>query len=51
MVFELDNGHSIVVEATNKADIYKVTFYEDGRKLDEENGTKDYIEWWYGVTF
>ena len=52
MVFELENGHSITVEKANRGyeDDYKITFFEDGRKLFEEYGNKDYIEYEYGVT-
>ena len=50
--FELENGHSITVEKANRGieDDYKVTFFEDGRKLFEEYANKDCIEWEYDVT-
>ena len=50
--FELTNGHSIIVEKVNRDSLkndYKITFFEDGRKLDEEYGNRDYIEYQYGV--
>ena len=52
MKFELGNGHSITVEKANRGieDDYKVTFFEDGRKLTEYYATKDCIEWGYDVT-
>ena len=52
MKFELGNGHSITVEKANRGieDDYKVTFFEDGRKLTEYYATKDCVEWEYDVT-
>lgn len=50
--YNLGNGHTITVENGNRniADDYKITFYENGRKLFEEYGNKDYIEWEYDIT-
>jgi hypothetical protein len=50
-VFNLGNGHAIKVENANRGteDDYKIIFFEDGRKLDEEYGTREYIEYNYGV--
>ena len=50
--FELGNGHTITIEDANRGiiDDYKITFFEDGRKLFEEFGNKDYIEWEYEIT-
>lgn len=50
-IFELGNGHTIKVERANRGikDDYKITFFEDGRKLDEEYGTKEYIEYEYNI--
>ena len=50
--FELGNGHTITIEDANRgiADDYKITFFEDGRKLFEEFGNKDYIQWEYEIT-
>lgn len=50
--FELEKGHMITVEKANRGieDDYKITYYEDGRKLFDEHGTRDYIEYEYGVT-
>ena len=52
MKFELGNGHTITVEKANRGieDDYKITFFEDGRKLFEEYANKDCIEWEYDVT-
>lgn len=49
--FNLGNGHIITIEIANRGieDDYKITFYEDGRKLFEEFGNADYIEFEYGV--
>ena len=49
--FILTNSHSITVEKANRGieDDYKITFFEDDRKLSEEYGNKDYIEWQYDV--
>ena len=50
--FDLGNGHTITVENANRGreDDYKITFYEDGRKLSDKYGNKEYIEWFYDVT-
>lgn len=51
--FDLGNGHTITVETANRggADDYKITFYEDGRKLMTEYGNADYIRYEYEVEF
>jgi hypothetical protein len=45
------NGHTIIVEKANRGyeDDYKVTFYEDGKRLGDEYGNKDYIEYNFDV--
>ena len=50
--FELGNGQMITVEKANRGieDDYKITFYEDGRKLFDEHGNREYIEYQYEVT-
>lgn len=37
-VFNLENGHAIKVENADREieNDYKITFFEDGKKLDEE---------------
>lgn len=49
--FNLGNGHTITVEKANRGieDDYLITFYEDGRKLSDKYGNKEYIEWEYDV--
>jgi hypothetical protein len=49
--FYLGVGHTIIVEEGNRGyeDDYKITFYEDGRKLTSEYGNKEYIKDYYGV--
>jgi hypothetical protein len=48
--YNLGNGHEITVEKTNRMDNdYKICFYEDGRKLGEEYGDKEYIEYEYEI--
>ena len=50
--FDLGNGVTIEVVKTNRAnmdDDYNVTYYENGRKLFDEYGTKDYIEYTYDI--
>ena len=49
--FDLGNGHKITVEKANRGieDDYKIIFFEDGRKLSDEYGNKEYIEWQYGI--
>lgn len=49
--FYLGCGHTLTVEDGNRGyeDDYKITFYEDGRKLTSEYGNKEYIKWYYGV--
>ena len=49
--FYLGVGHTLAVEAGDRGyeDDYKVTFYEDGRKLNTEYCDKEYIKWKYGV--
>lgn len=50
--FDLGNRHTITVEKANRGigDDYKITFFEDGRKLSDEYGNKEYIEFMYNVT-
>lgn len=50
--FYLGNGHTITVEKANRGieDDYKITFFEDSKKLGDEYGNKEYIEWQYDVT-
>ena len=50
--FELGNGHTITIEYANRGivDDYKITFFEDGRKLFEELSNKNYIERKYYIT-
>lgn len=50
--FDIENGHTIIVENANRgiSDDYKITFFENGIKLFEEYGNKDYIEWQYEIT-
>lgn len=49
--YKLSNGHSVKIEKANRgiADDYKIIFCEDGRKLFEEYGNRDYIEWQYEI--
>ena len=50
--FDLGNSHTITIENGNRGlvDDYKITFYEDGKILGSpEYGTKDYIEYEYGI--
>lgn len=43
--FEIGNGHSITIEKANRGlnDDYRITYYEDGKKLFEEYGNAEYI--------
>ena len=50
--FDLGNGVTIEVVKTNRAnmdDDYNVTYYENGRKLFDEYGNRDYIEDTYDI--
>ena len=50
--FDLGNGHTLIVEEANRGieNDYKVTFLEDGRKLDTEYWNKDALECYYDIT-
>ena len=50
---DLGNGHTLVIETANRGlqDDYKITFLEDNKKLFEEYGTQEYIEYEYEVKF
>lgn len=48
MRYNLENGHSILVEQISN-DNFKITFFEDERKLFDELGNADYIEFEYGI--
>lgn len=50
-IFDFGNGHTVKAEKSNRGIIneYKITFFEDGKKCDEEFWSKEDFEWEYDV--
>ena len=50
-ILKLADGHKIRIEEADRGfkDDYKVTFFEDGKKLFSEYADKECIEYEYGI--